>query len=66
MRAARGFVWVASLLFLAIAITHATRFQEWVVADHYAAGGIVFWLAMMLVPLALSVWGFISLRRMGR
>lgn len=66
MRTAKGFVWVASLIFLAIAVAHATRFQEWVAADHYAAGATVFWLVMMLVPLALSAWGFYSLRRMGR
>lgn len=66
MRAARGFVWVASLIFLAIAMAHATRFREWVIADHYAVGDILFWLVMMLVPLALSAWGFVSLRRIGR
>ncbi|MGH8182858.1 MAG: hypothetical protein ACREPH_04275 [Rhodanobacteraceae bacterium] len=66
MRVARGFVWVASLIFLAIAVAHATRFQEWVAADHYAASGVVVWLVMMLVPLVLSLWGFVSLRRIGR
>lgn len=64
MRVAKGFVWAASLLFLAIAVAHATRFGEWVIADHYAATGIAFWLVMVLVPLALSAWGFMSLRQL--
>ena len=65
MRSAKAFVWVASLLFLAIAVAHATRFGEWVIADHYAATGIAFWLVMVLVPLGLGAWGFVSLRRIG-
>lgn len=66
MRGARGFVWIASIIFLLIAALHASRFQEWVVSDHYAATGIGLWLVMVLVPLGLSAWGFVSLRRIGR
>lgn len=66
MRMVKGFLVVASLIFLIIAAAHASRFQEWVVSVHYSAQGILFWLVMTLVPLALSVWGFASLRRIGR
>lgn len=66
MRGARGFVWVASILFLVIAALHVARFQEWVVAEHYAATGVALWVALVLVPLGLSAWGFVSLRRIGR
>lgn len=66
MRMVKGFLAIASILFLLIAVLHAMRYQDWVVSAHYSAGGILFWLATVLVPLALSLWGVASFRRIGR
>jgi hypothetical protein len=66
MRMVKGFLAIASILFLLVAVLHASRFQEWVISAHYGAGAVLFWLVMVLVPLALSLWGFASFRRIGR
>ena len=66
MRMVKGFLAIASILFLLIAVLHAMRYQEWVVSANYSAGGILFWLATVLVPLALSLWGVASFRKVGR
>lgn len=63
MRMVKGFLAIASILFLLIAVLHALRFQEWVVSAHHGAGAVLFWLVMVLVPLALSLWGVASFRR---
>jgi thiol:disulfide interchange protein len=66
MRMVKGFLAIASILFLLIALLHALRFQEWVVSAHYGVGAVLVWLATVLVPLALSLWGLASFRRIGR
>ena len=66
MRMVKGFLAIASILFLLIAVLHALRFREWVVPAHYGAGAMLFWLATVLVPLALGLWGVASFRRIGR